>query len=118
MYIKTINEISTGNIVESNNKRIELVKDIQNSKDLFLYLDIIGQYLINDDFSRIKYICKHKLFFEEIDIHIDNIFKSLETKIKTKDYSIDSIINILEVSYLDNAHDGFLMSWGETLRHI
>ncbi|GAA0222840.1 hypothetical protein [Metaclostridioides mangenotii] len=118
MYIKTINEISTGNIVESNNKRIELVKDIQNSKDLFLYLDIIGQYLINDDLSGIKYICKHKLFFEEIDIHIDNIFKSLETKIKTKDYSIDSIINILEVSYLDNAHDGFLMSWGETLRHI
>ncbi len=118
MYIKTINEISTGNIVESNNKRIELVKDIQNRKDLFLYLDIIREYLINDDLSGIKYICKHKLFFEEIDIHIDNIFKSLETKIKTKDYSIDSIINILEVSYLDNAHDGFLMSWGETLRHI
>jgi hypothetical protein len=42
MYIKTIDEISTGNIVESNNKRIEFVKDIQNSKVLLLYLDIIG----------------------------------------------------------------------------
>ncbi|WP_027703030.1 hypothetical protein [Metaclostridioides mangenotii] len=118
MYIKTIDEISIGNIIENNNKRIKLVKDMQNSKYLLFYLDDISICLINNNLSRIKYICKYRLFFEEVDIHIDNLFKDVKIKIKNDNYSIDYIISKLEISYLDNAHDGFLMSWGETLREL
>lgn len=116
MFIKTVYEISTGNIVESNKIRIELVKSMQNSEDLLFYLNEIREILIKNDLYGFKQICQYKLFFENA--HIENSFKKLSVKLNKDINKIDYIIKLLEISYNENAHDGFLMSWAEKINEI
>lgn len=118
MFITTVYEISTGNIVESNKIRIELVKSMQNSEDLLFYLNEIRESIIKNDLYGFKQICQYKLFFEKLDAHIENSFKKLSVKLNKDINKIDYIIKLLEISYNENAHDGFLMSWAEKINEI
>lgn len=118
MFIKTVDKISTVNIVESNKIRIELVKSMQNSENLLFYLNEIRESIIKNDLYGFKLICQYKLFFEKLDAHIENSFKKLSVKYEKDIYKIDYIIKSLEVSYNENAHDGFLMSWAEKINEI
>lgn len=118
MFIKTIDEISTGNIVENNKIRIELVKSMQNSENLLFCLNEVRESLIKNDLFWFKQICQSKLFFEKLDGHIENSYKKLSVKLKKDINKIDYIIKLLELSYNENARDGFLMSWSEKINEI
>lgn len=116
MFIKPIDEISTGNLVEDNKKRIELIKEVQKCSEFTHYLDQIKIYLLEENIAEITKVCKYELFFEEAEVYIDIIFKKVISTIKTYDLSLDFVIFILQKSYIENACDGFLMSWAESLK--